>query len=330
MTETQREIGGLVAHVRARVAHRNFETVGLFLGLALLVSFFSAKSPVFLTRPNFIAIGLAISLTGILAAVQTIMIVSGSIDLSFMAILALSGIAAQKTFAAGAPFSVILVTGLLVGAAGGLVNAHIVVGAGVNPLIATIGTTFAIRGMCFLWLGNTNLPYFEHTAFNYLGDGRILGVPFPVLLTVAVIGAVWASMKFTRFGARVYAAGGSATATRLAGISIPRLRTLVFVLSGLSAGLGGLLLTSLNGSAFADAGQGDELKVIAAVILGGTALTGGRGSVIGTTLGVLLLGVLANGLNLLGVNPYWQVVLSGTILVLAVVVDEVRKRAAER
>ena len=307
-----------------------FELVGLVLALAALCAIFTHFSPFFMTSPNLKAIGVAVSLTGILAAAQTVVIVSGSIDLSFAAILALTGIAAQKILTLGAPFPVVVAGALLVGLACGLVNAAIVVWGGVNPLIATIGTGFSFRGLAFIWLEYDTLPYFDGTALNYIGNGRIYGVPFPAILCASAIAAIWMLMRFTRFGSRVYAVGGSESAARLAGVSVARLRIKIFALSGLAGAVGGLLLTSLNGTAFPDAAVGDELFVIAAVILGGTALLGGRGSVIGTTLGVLILGVLANGMNLLGVSPFWQVFLSGAILILAVVVDEQRKRAEQR
>jgi ribose transport system permease protein len=320
----------LSTRIRRSFAFGHFELVGLILALLGLCVVFTALSPYFLTVANLKSVGVAISLTGILAAAQTVVIVSGSIDLSFASILALCGITAQKILTVGGPFPMVIVGTLLVGMVCGLVNAAICVAGGVNPLIATIGTGFAFRGLAFIWLKYDNLPYFEGTPLNYIGNGKILGIPFPVILCASVIAAVWAMMRFTRFGSRVYAVGGSESATRLAGVSVARLRIKIFALSGLSGSVGGLLLTSLNGTAFPDAATGDELFVIAAVILGGTALTGGRGSVIGTTLGVLLLGVLANGMNLLGVNPFWQVFLSGTILILAVVIDEQRKRAEQR
>jgi ribose transport system permease protein len=174
------------------------------------------------------------------------------------------------------------------------------------------------------------MPYSNDTALNFIGNGIVLGLPVPMLISVAVIVAIWVLMRFTRLGSRIYAMGGSEAATRLTGVSVSRVKTLVFVLSGASAAIGGLILTSLNGTAFPDAARGDELTVIAAVILGGTALVGGRGSVIGTMLAVLVLGVMSNGMNLLGVDAFWQVFLSGIILLLAVVMDEQRNRARLR
>ena len=150
------------------------------------------------------------------------------------------------------------------------------------------------------------------------------------MIAVSVFVVVALAMRFTRFGGRVYAIGGSEYATRMSGISVKRLRTLVYVLSGLSAALGGFLLTAMNGTSFPQAGYGEELLVLGAVIIGGTGLAGGRGTVFGTLLGVLLLGTLQNGFNLLGVQSYWQTFIQGVILIVAVTADEIRRRAKGR
>ena len=321
---------GLGRRARDAVVHFNFEALGLLLGIVVLLVVFTVKSPYFLTVSNFKSLGLAVSLTGILAAAETIVLVSGSLDLSFMAVLALTGIASQKAYESTGSLGVAVVTALAVGAGCGLFNAAAVVGAGVNPLIATIGSQFAFRGVCFIWLGSSSLPFLGSTNFNFIGNGVVASVPFPVIMMVVSFATLWLTLHYTRFGSRAYAVGGNAVAARLAGVSISRLRTMVFVLSGVAAGIGGLLETSLVGSAYADAQTGGELTVIAAVIVGGTALTGGRGGMLGTAAGVLFLGMLANGLDLLGVNPYWEVTVSGLVLIGAVAIDESRKRAEER
>jgi ribose transport system permease protein len=307
-----------------------FDLVGLSVVLLALCGLFTALTPFFLTLPNLKALGVAVSYNALLAAAQTVVIVAGLIDLSFTAILALSGIAAQKLLLLGLPFPLVVLGAIALGVCCGLLNAAVCVAGGVNPLIATIGTGLALRGLAFIWLGLGNMPYFNDTALNFLGNGTIAGLPAPLIMSLMVIMTIWIIMRFTRFGARVYAMGGNEAATRLSGVSVTQLKTRVFVLSGIAAALGGLLLTSLNGTAFADAGRGDELIIIAAVILGGTALTGGRGSVIGTTLAVLVLGVMANGMNLLGIDAFWQVFLSGVILLAAVLIDEQRNRARAR
>lgn len=307
-----------------------FNLVGLTIILLALGALFSSLTPYFLTFPNLKALGVAISLNVILAAAQTVVIVSGMIDLSFTSILALCGIAAQKLQLMGMPFPVVVLGAIAVGVGCGLVNAAICVWGGVNPLITTIGTGLAFRGVAFIWLDLYSMPYFSDTTLNLLGNGSFLGFPAPMIIGGAVIAAIWILMRFTRFGSRVYTMGGSEAAARLAGVSVFRLKVQVLVLSGVAAAIGGLLLTSLNGTAFPDAARGDELIVIAAVILGGTALMGGRGSVVGTLLAVLILGMMANGMNLVGINAFWQVFLSGVILLAAVVIDEQRNRARQR
>jgi ribose transport system permease protein len=320
----------LKARFRREFIQGRFDLVGLGVVLGCLCVLFSVLTQYFPTLPNLKALGVAVSYHAILAAAQTIVIIAGLIDLSFTAILALCGIAAQKLLMLGVPFAIIVIAVILFGMLLGLVNALVCVVAGVNPLIATIGTGLAFRGLAYIWLDLDTMPYFSDTAMNFIGNGIILGLPVPMLISVAVIAAIWILMRFTRLGSRIYAMGGSEAATRLAGVSVYRVKTLVFVISGASAAIGGLILTSLNGTAFPDAARGDELTVIAAVILGGTALVGGRGSVIGTMLAVLVLGVMSNGMNLLGVDAFWQVFLSGIILLLAVVVDEQRNRARLR
>jgi ribose transport system permease protein len=318
------------ARLRRAFISGRFDLVGLSVVLAALCGIFAMLTPFFLTFPNLKALGVAVSYNAILAVAQTVVIVGGLIDLSFTAILALCGIVAQKLLLLGVPFPLVVLGAIATGACCGLLNAAICVAGGVNPLISTIGTGLALRGLAFIWLGLGSMPYFNDTTLNFLGNGSVAGLPVPMILSIAVIAGTWVLMRFTRFGSRVYAMGGNEAATRLSGVSVTKLKTRVFVLSGISGAIGGLLLTSLNGTAFPDAGRGDELVIIAAVILGGTALTGGRGSVIGTALAVLVLGVMANGMNLLAIDAFWQVFLSGVILIVAVVVDEQRNRARAR
>lgn len=302
------------------------DALGLAIVVVLLVAFFSLDSPYFLSTSNFSAIGVAISGTAIIAAVQTIVLVSGGLDLSITAVLALSGIAAGAAVGAGWPAPAAMVLGVLVGGAAGLLNAAIIVGVGVNPLIATIGTQFVFRGIALITTQGQTSVLPNNPTFNFLGNGHIFGVPVPIVLMLVVFLIVGGAMRFTRFGSHVYATGGSQQAARLSGLAIWRLRTLVYVLSGCAAAVGGMVLVGQSQQSFPQAGLGEELTIIGAVILGGTSLAGGRGTVFGTALGVCLLGVLANGLNLIGIAAFWQTLIQGLILVVAVTLDEVRRR----
>jgi ribose transport system permease protein len=309
---------------------RHADTFGLLLFLIALGTFFSLKSPYFLAWSNFSAIAVAMSVYLTIACVQTIVLVSGGVDLSIMSTLALSGLAVQWALVRGWPPVLVLGCGLAIGIIVGLTNALIIVGVGVNALVATIGTAFAVRGLALIWTGGQPQDYFTDSWLNEIGNGTILGVRTPIVIALSVFLVVLLAMRFTRFGSRVYAIGGSEYATRMSGISVKRLRTLVYVLSGMSAALGGFLLTSMNGTSFPMAGYGEELLVLGAVIIGGTGLAGGRGTVFGTLLGVLLLGTLQNGFNLIGVQSYWQTFIQGIILIVAVTQDEIRRRARGR
>lgn len=319
-----RNLGTLI-HGSTR--ERTFESVGLVVFFGVLVIVFASASPYFLTSGNYTAIAVQVALTGILAAAQTVVLISGNLDLSFMAVLALTGIVAEKVYLATGSFPVAVVAALGVGALAGGVNALIVVRGGVNALIATIGSQFMFRALCYVWLGSNQLPYLSgSSAFGYVGNGRVAGIPFPFVLMAAVFIVIWFMLKFTRFGSRVYAVGGSPMSARLVGVSVPRLQTIVFMLSGVAAGLGGVLETGLNGTATASAQLNQELLVFAAVIVGGTGLMGGRGTMLGTLLGVFVLGIATDGLNLVGANPYWEMFMSGLVMVVAMIIDERRRR----
>lgn len=305
------------------------DAVGLGTTLIVIAAVFSVLSPYFLRISNLSSIGVAISLTGIVAAVETIVLVSGSLDLSFTAVMALSAIVGGVAMQSGLSFWVALLLMFITGIAAGLLNSALVVGVGVNPLIATIGTQFVFRGIALIWTGGQTLLV-TGNELSTLANGTILGIPIPVCAVVGVFAVVALAMKYTRFGSRVYAVGGSESAARLAGISIWRLRTLVFVYSSVAASAAGLLLLALSGSASPIAASGQELTILGAVILGGTSLAGGRGTVLGTALGVMLLGLIANGLDLLGVESFWQTLVEGIVLVTAITWDEVRRKAQER
>jgi ribose transport system permease protein len=321
---------GWRSQLRGAIASERADTAGLLIGLLALGLFFSIKSPYFFSIENFTAVGVAISMYVVVASVQTIVLVSGGVDLSITSTIALSGLVAQWVLQHGGPLSGQLAAALAVGVLVGLGNALIIVVVGVNPLIATIGTGFVVRGLAYIWTKGKYADYFNGKSLNWIGSGTLFTVKVPILIMLAVAIAVGVWMRFTRFGSRVYAVGGSEYAARMSGISILRLRTLVYVLSGVSAAFGGVLLTAMNGTSFPQAGLGEELVILGAVIIGGTSLAGGRGTVWGTFLGVCLLGILQNGLNLLGVQSYWQTLIQGVILVIAVTSDEIRRRARGR
>jgi ribose/xylose/arabinose/galactoside ABC-type transport system permease subunit len=309
-----------------RMMSASSDIIGLAAAIVLVIVVFSIASPYFFDIKNFYNIGRAVAVDGIVAAVSTIVLVSGGLDLSLSAVMALGGIVAAEVIGVVDSAPLAVVAAAIVGTLAGLFNALLIVGVGINPLIATIGTQFTIRGAIFMWTGSVPLSLFGHSGFLAFGNGFVAGVPSAVLLLLAIFVLVWLVMRFTRFGSRVYALGGSEAATALSGIPVAQLRATIYALSACSAAFAGALLASVNNAGYPNVGIGAELTILSAVILGGTALTGGRGTVVGTFLGVLLLGVLANGLNLLGARAEVQMFVQGVVLILAVTVDEFRRR----
>jgi ribose transport system permease protein len=303
------------------------EELGLFLVYLLL--FFALAwlaRPYFLSVRNLRNIFVAVSTIGIISVAMTMVIVSGGIDLSIGSVVALTGVIIAQ-FSHSVPMPMAVAIALLAGAGVGAFNGAAVTFARINPLIATLGTLSIIRGFAFAFSGGLTQSI-NHAGFQFLGRGFVLGIPFSVVvMTTLFLLTAWV-MGRTVFGRNVYAIGGNAQASRLAGVAVTRYRLIVYVLSGFSAALGGVFVASQLGAAAPQAALGLELSVIAAVILGGTSLAGGKGTIWGTLLGVLIMGTLNNGLTLLNVKSEYQDVARGTVLLLAVGLDQLRQRWA--
>jgi ribose transport system permease protein len=304
------------------------ESLGLLAIYGLLLITLSLLSPYFLSVNNFLNILVAVSTIGIIAVAMTMVIVSGGIDLSVGSVVALAGVAVAQ-LSHRMPLAAAILSALLIGLLVGLFNGLAVTRAGINPLIATLGTLSIARGLAFVFSGGLTQTISDE-SFGFLGRGFLLGVPFQVLvMALLFVLAAWV-MRSTVFGRSIYAIGGNAQASRLAGLPVQRLQMAVYLLSGLAAALGGVFLASQLGAGAPQAAQGIELSVIAAVILGGTSLSGGKGAIGGTLLGVLILGTLNNGLTLLNVSSYYQEVARGVVLLLAVGLDQLRLRLGNR
>ncbi len=323
------------ASLRSRVtlAH-GFEwasAAGLAAALCVLVAVISFESPFFLTSGNFINVARAITYDGVVAAAMTLVLVCGELDLSVGAVIALGGIAAAKALGGGYPGVVAILFGLGVGLLCGLVNAGLIVRLNVNPLICTIGTQFAFYGLAYIWSTGNAVSAFGNGQFAYLGDGTTIGgVYFCTILLVVIFIVAGLVLSKTRYGSQLYTIGGSRIAARRVGIKVNRIRTSVYVASALAAALGGIIIVSADGSASPTSGTTDPLVIISAVIIGGTALVGGRGNLIGTFLGITFLGVLQNGMDLLSIQAYWQEFIEGVVLVLAITIDEQFRRRGQR
>ena len=315
-------ITGIVARYAA------FNWAGLLLAIVVVGALFSLTSPYFLTPNNIANIGRATGHTGIVAAVTTLVLVAGALDLSIAAMMSLAGVTTAvllRNF--GVDWTVALAGGLSAGVLGGVVNGLIVTRTGINPLITTIATQFLMRGVAFLFTAGYPSPL-RQPVISWLGVGSIGGVPVPAVLMLFAFAIVGFVLDRTRFGIQIQAIGGSpgGSMARLAGVPVARRKLQIYVLSGLFAAVGGIVLLGYTSTGDPNAAFGQELPIIAAVIMGGTSLGGGRGSVIGTLMGVLLLAMIFNGLTLYGLTSDWQYVVQGVALLIAVIVDEYRTK----
>ncbi|HEX4825908.1 MAG TPA: ABC transporter permease [Candidatus Polarisedimenticolaceae bacterium] len=285
----------------------------------------SFLSPHFLTAENLLNVSLQASITAIVAAGMTFVILTGGIDLSVGSVVAVAGIATTAALAGGHAYATAIAAGLGIGLVSGVVAGALVTRLGVAPFIVTLALMTIERGLAFV--ATEGRPVWDlPPGFAGLGGGRLAGVPFPSIVMVLVFVVAHAALKHTRWGRHVYAVGGNAEAARLAGIGTARVVASTYVLCGGLAALGGVLLASRMNSGQPNAGLMLELDVIAAVVVGGTSLSGGRGSVAGTFLGTMLIAILRNGLNLLNVNSYVQQVVVGAVILLAVLLDRLRER----
>lgn len=305
--------------------YENRSQVLLYGAAAVMVVIFSVASPVFFSADNFLNIGRQTTLVSIVAVGMTFVIISGQIDISVASNVALSGMVAAiamqyiaEVWAVGA------IAGLLCGMLVGLVNGVIVAVWKVPSFLVTLGMLGAARGTALLLTETKPVLINDPTYYAIFGEGAIAGVPAPIIWTIVamVIGGI--VLHGTRFGRRVYATGGNPVAARYSGINTVRTTLMTFVIVGALAGLAALIMTSRFHAARPDVATGLELDVIAAVILGGTSLFGGRGLIFGTLMGSLIIGILNNGLVLLGVSSAAQLVVKGAIIVLAVGISSKR------
>jgi L-arabinose transport system permease protein len=297
--------------------------LSLLIALACLLAIFGGlRSDVFFSARNIENIGQGMAILGILATAQTIVIVSGGLDISVGAVVGLStvGIALGVQQTGSAALGILF--GLVIGAIAGLVNGLIVTVGGVNAVIATLGTMAAFRGVAFIMSDGQSISIF-HPLFRQIGSGRFLGLQVTIEILVAVVAIFFVLMRYTVVGRNIYAIGGNPVAARLAGLNNTGYQIGVYILSGFAAGLGGLLLAARTGSGQPISGSdGLELQAITAAVLGGCALTGGKGTIVGGVLGVIILGVLNNGMILTSVPTFYQMVARGLLLILAVLVAE--------
>jgi erythritol transport system permease protein len=311
------------------------------LVLVLLLALFSALSPDFMTVNNLSILAKHVAISAILAVGMTFVVLSAGIDLSVGSVAGLAGMVAGWALTVGVGGHVTGVWGAialatLAACVVGLLNGVLVTRLGVAPFIATLGTLYIARGAALLISNGKTFPDLAGTAargqtgFANIGQSFLLGVPSPVWMMIAIAAVAAVLARRTPFGRHVYAIGGNERAARLAGIRVERVKLLTYVFSAACAGLVGMIIASQLEAAHPATGESFELNAIAAVVLGGTSLMGGRGSVGGSLIGAFVIGVLADGLVMLGVSEFWQIVIKGVVIVLAVTVDQMQAKVQGR
>jgi ribose transport system permease protein len=301
------------------------QNISLLIAIALLLVVIGLQNPLFFTVGNIRVIGTAIAISGLLAVVQTMVIIMGALDISVGSIAGLTSVASAMIFTAAGP-ALGVAGALAIGVLCGLVNGCIIVFGRVNPVIATLATLAAYKGVAQLVSDGRAQGYTGADGFFvFMARGTIIGIPTLIWVLVVVAILAHVLLRYTSVGRNIYAVGGNDIASRLAGININRYIIGIYMLTGGIAAIAGILITARTGSGQPVSGsEGLELEAITAAALGGAALKGGKGTIAGTILAVILLGILTNGMTLLGVNTFWQNVAKGALLVLAVVLQQLR------
>jgi erythritol transport system permease protein len=317
-----------------------------FIALFAVLIFFSFTAPNFLTTANMILMSKHVALNAFLAMGMTFVIITGGIDLSVGSVVGLCGMVVGGLIINGVdlPFGytvyfnlveIILIT-LGVGVAVGFINGLLITKLNVAPFIATLGTLYVARGLALLSSDGQTRPNlagnvdYSSTGFGYLGAGRILGLPVSVWLLIALALVAAYVAKYTAVGRHIFAVGGNERAARMSGIKVDSVKMFVYMFSGFCAAIAGLVVSSELMASHPATGNSFELNAIAAAVLGGTSMSGGRGTIGGTIIGAFVIGILSDGLVMMGVSSFWQMVIKGLVIIIAVVVDQAQRRLQQK
>lgn len=311
--------------IRRRQLSQLAAQYGIVISFAVISVALAVSNPYFLRTGNIVNVLRQVSVNGILAVGMTFVILTGGIDLSIGSILAASSVIAASFVTGEHPMNPVLaiLIGLGAGAGFGVINGALIAAVGLPPFVMTLGMLSIARGFTLIYSNGVPIPDLS-PAFSWIGQATVGGVPLPVIVFAAVFLVAWATLRYTVFGRHVYAVGGNIRSARTSGINTKLVIFSVYVLMGVLAALAGLILTARVTSALPQAGLSYELDAIAAVVIGGTSLTGGVGSIAYTLIGVLIIGVINNGLDLMSVSSYYQQVIKGLIIVIAVLIDRSR------
>jgi ribose transport system permease protein len=299
---------------------------GTVVALIVLIGFFFAMRPdVFLTFTNVKNILFQVSILAIIAGAQTVVMVVGDFDLSLGATSSLAGAVAAALMLGGVPMWVAILVALAVGLLIGLANGLLIAYLNLSAFVATLATMTSVIGLAYLVTAGTTL-FSLPADFNNLGQGKFLNVPLPVYIAIIISLILWATLRFTTLGRSWHATGGNQEVSRLSGVNVRRARLLAFTVAGLVSAIGGILLAARLGSASAVQGSDNMMFSVAAVFLGMTVIKSGHANLGGTMVGVTIIGVMSNGLNILGVNSYVQQVVTGLIIIAAVTLSSLKTR----
>ncbi len=310
--------------INIRSILKNYGIVIAFLMICVLLAFLS---PVFRTVNNFILILRQTSIYGIMAVGMTFVILTGGIDLSVGSVLALSGAICAGMLKSGMALPGVLAITLAVGVGVGFFNGIAVTAGRITPFVVSLGMLTIARGLTLIYTKGYPISGFN-ADFRLIGGGYLLGIPIPIIIFLGIVLLAYIVLTQTRLGRYTYAIGGNEETVKLSGVNANFFKALAYVICSLTAAISALISTSRLNSGGPQAGVGYELDVIAAVVIGGTSLSGGRGSIWGTFIGALLIGVINNGMNLLGISPYFQQVVKGFIIIGAVLLDRLREEPA--
>jgi inositol transport system permease protein len=313
---------------------------GIYLVLIAMIFVMSLLSPVFLSTRNLLNVVRQVSVIGLISLGVTLCIISKGIDLSSGSVLALAAVVAASLAQKGdwaakmfpnvpeLPLFVPIIAAIIVGTLVGMINGGFIALTGIPAFIATLGSYVSIRGLALLYSDGRPISSLTK-SYQFIGQGYILGIPVPVIIFLLMALVTWVLLNYTKFGKSVYAVGGNITAAEVSGINVKKTLIKIYAYAGMLAGLSAVVLTARVNTGQPGMGVGYELDAIAATTIGGTSHSGGLGTIQGAVVGALILGVLNNGLNLLGVSAYWQQILKGVIIVGAVVID-MRKNAKKK
>ena len=299
--------------------------MGILIGLVVLFLFLSVATDSFLSTKNMLQVLRQICINGLLAFGMTFVLIIGGIDLTVGSVVAISGVSVVIMLNSGVPLPVALVVALLLGAIVGLLNGGIIALTGMPPFIVTLSLQGTIRGIAYVITDGRSVSC-DNAVFNAIGNGYLFGIPIPIYIVAFVMIVISILLYYTRFGRRMYAVGGNITAAGFSGIHVKKIMVQVYVLSGVLSALAGIILASRMYSGQPASGQAYESDAIAAAVLGGTSFNGGIGTVGGTVIGALVIGFLTNGLNLLHISSYVQMIIKGLVIIGAVGIDILKNR----